>query len=73
MVEVGSTNQQLKTPVGEGQSLMPRRGAKSTRDEVPPIYEEFVQQYFEKIRKPSQSPPPDSQPLQNSNNTMPMG
>jgi hypothetical protein len=61
MVEVGSTKQQLKTPVGQGQSTHAEAGSEIHRDEVPPIYEQFVQQYFEKIRKPSQSPPPASQ------------
>ena len=57
MVEVGSTKQQLKTPVGQGQSTHAEAGSEIHRDEVPPIYEQFVQQYYEKIRKtPSSSP-----------------
>ena len=51
MVEVGSTKQQLKTPVGQGQSTHAEAGSEIHRDEVPPIYEQFVQQYYEKIRK----------------------
>ncbi len=55
MVEVGSTKQQLKTPVGQGQSTHAEAGSEIHRDEVLPIYEQFVQQYFEKIRT---APPP---------------
>jgi hypothetical protein len=53
MVEVGSTKQQLKTPLGQSQSTHAEDGSEIHRDEVPPIYEQFVQEYFEKIRKPS--------------------
>ncbi len=56
MVEVGSTKQQLKTPVGQGQSTHAEAGSEIHRDEVPPIYEQFVQQYYEKIRKTPPSP-----------------
>jgi hypothetical protein len=56
MVEVGSTKQQLKTPVGQGQSTHAEAGSEIHRDEVPPIYEQFVQQYYEKIRKTPTSP-----------------
>ncbi len=62
MVEVGSTKQQLKTPVGQGQSTHAEAGSEIHRDEVPPIYEQFVQQYYDKIRKTSPSPPPAAQP-----------
>ena len=56
MVEVGSTKQELKTPVGQGQSTHAEAGSEIHRDEVPPIYEQFVQQYYEKVRKsPSSS------------------
>ena len=55
MVEVGSTKQQLKTPVGQAQSTHAEAGSEIHRDEVPPIYEQFVQQYYEKIRKTSPS------------------
>jgi hypothetical protein len=54
MVEVGSTKQQLKTPVLQGQSTHAEAGSEIHRDEVPPMYENFVQQYFEQIRKPQQ-------------------
>jgi hypothetical protein len=57
MVEVGSTKQQLKTPVGQSQSTHAEAGSEIHRDEVPPIYEQFVQQYYEKIRKTAPTPP----------------
>ena len=61
MVEVGSTKQQLKTPVGQGQATHAEAGSEIHRDEVLPIYEQFVQQYFEQIRTPSKSAAPGSQ------------
>ncbi len=62
MVEVGSTKQQLKTQVSQSQASHGEAGSEIHRDEVPPIYEEFVQQYFEQIRKasPSSTPTPPS-------------
>jgi hypothetical protein len=63
MVEVGSTKQQLKTPVGQGQATHAEAGSEIHRDEVLPIYEQFVQQYFEQIRTPSKSAPPGSQTI----------
>ncbi len=61
MVEVGSTKQQLKTPLGQSESTHAEAGSEIHRDEVPPIYEQFVEQYFDKIRKPA--PPPLRRPL----------
>ena len=58
MVEVGSTKQHLKTQVSQSQASHGEAGSEIHRDEVPPIYEEFVQQYFEQIRKPSPNPTP---------------
>ncbi len=63
MVEVGSTKQQLKTPLGQSASTHTEAGSEIHRDEVPPIYEQFVEQYFEKIRKPSEIPPSNPQPI----------
>jgi hypothetical protein len=51
MVEVGSTKQQLKTPVAQNSSTHAEAGSELHRDEVPPMYEQFVQKYFEQIRK----------------------
>jgi len=58
MVEVGSTKQQLKTPLGQSESTHAEAGSEIHRDEVPPIYEQFVEQYFDKIRKPGAATTP---------------
>ncbi len=65
MVEVGSTKQQLKTPLGQSESTHAEAGGEIHRDEVPPIYEQFVEQYFDKIRKPgAATTPPPANPAQ---------
>jgi len=53
MVEVGSSKQQLKTPWAQKQASHVESGSEIHRDEVPLIYQQFVQQYFEEIRKTS--------------------
>jgi hypothetical protein len=58
MVEVGSTKQQLKTQVTQSSAAHAEAGSEIHRDEVPPIYEQFVQQYFDNIRKPSSTSTP---------------
>lgn len=60
MVEVGSTKQQLKTQVTQSQAAHAEAGSEIHRDTVPPIYEQFVQRYFETIRKASPSAPAPS-------------
>jgi hypothetical protein len=57
MVEVGSTKQQLKTAVEQRQATHSEAGSEIHRDEIPVIYEQFVQQYFEQIRKMPAKPP----------------
>ena len=51
MVEVGSTKQQLKTPWAQRQATHVEAGSEIHRDEVPLMYQQFVEQYFEEIRK----------------------
>jgi hypothetical protein len=51
MVEVGSSKQQLKTPWAQKQATHTEAGSEIHRDEVPLIYQPFVEQYFEEIRK----------------------
>jgi hypothetical protein len=51
MVEVGSSKQQLKTPWAQRQATHIEAGSEIHRDEVPLMYQQFVQQYFEEIRK----------------------
>jgi hypothetical protein len=56
MVEVGSTKQQLKTPFQQQQASHVDSGSEIHRDEVPLLYQQFVEQYFEEIRKPAAKP-----------------
>ena len=51
LVEVGSSKQQLRTPYAQRQAAHAEAGGEVNRDEVPLMYQQFVQQYFEEIRK----------------------
>jgi hypothetical protein len=51
MVEVGSTKQQMKTPISQSAAKHSEAGSEIHRDEVPPMYQQFVQQYFDQVRK----------------------
>ncbi len=51
MVEVAGGNQQLKTQYSSTVGKHAEAGGEISRDEVPMMYREFVQQYFEQIRK----------------------
>lgn len=51
MMEVGSGKQQLKTPWARKQVTHVEAGSEIHRDEVPLIYQQFVEQYFEEIHK----------------------
>ncbi len=71
MVEVGSSKQQLKTPFAQRQASHVEAGSEIHRDEVPLADQQFVQQYFEQIRKPAavkapakDKPQPDKNPGQ---------
>lgn len=55
MIEVGSTRQQLKTPLAQRDASHVEAGSEIHRDEVPLEYEEFVQRYFDQIRRTSQA------------------
>jgi hypothetical protein len=58
MVEVGSSKQQLKTPLASSDAKHAEAGSELHRDEVPLLYQPFVQQYFEEIRKGQNAPVP---------------
>jgi hypothetical protein len=60
MVEVGSSKQQLKTPLASSDAKHTEAGGELHRDEVPLLYQPFVQQYFEEIRKGQTAPLPAS-------------
>jgi hypothetical protein len=51
MVEVGSSKQQLKTPWAQKSTTHTDAGSEIHRDEVPLMYQQYVEQYFEQIRK----------------------
>lgn len=55
MVEVGQSKQELKTPWAQKQAEHIEAGSEIHRDEVPLMYQQFVQQYFEEIRKGADS------------------
>lgn len=56
MIEVGSTNQQLKTPLAQRNTAHAEAGSEIHRDQVPLEYESFIQRYFDQIRSAPSSP-----------------
>jgi hypothetical protein len=54
MVEVSAGKQTLKTPYSQSQAGHQQGTGEIHRDEVPLIYQQYVQQYFEEIHKTSQ-------------------
>jgi hypothetical protein len=56
MVEVGQTKQTLKTPWIDRQAAHAESGGEIHRDEVPLVFQPFVERYFEEIRKAPQAP-----------------
>ena len=51
MVEVASGKQQLRTQYSQHNATHVEAGGEINRDEVPLAYQQYVQQYFEEIRK----------------------
>ena len=51
MVEVASGKQQLKTQYTQKSAAHTEAGSEINRDEVPLAYQQYVQQYFEEVRK----------------------
>ena len=51
MVEVASGNQQLRTQYSQRRAVHADTGGEINRDEVPLAYQQYVQSYFEEIRK----------------------
>ena len=58
MIEVGQTKQTLKTPWAESQATHSDSGGEIHRDEVPLMFQPFVERYFEEIRKSPQAAKP---------------
>jgi len=58
MVEVtNSKNQQLKTPYVNRTAQHMEAGSDLNRDEVPLHHQDYVQRYYEQVRKPAAAPP----------------
>lgn len=53
MMEVSSSKQNIRTPWTQKNATHTDAGGEVHRDEVPLIYQQYVQQYFEEIRKPA--------------------
>ncbi len=51
MIEVGQTKQQLKTAWSANQANHAEGGGEVHRDEVPLMYQQYVERYFEELRK----------------------
>ena len=61
-VEVPSSQQRLQTPYTQSNATHTDSGGDVSRDEVPEIFQQYVQQYFEQIRKQPTVPKPDASP-----------
>ena len=51
MMEVGATKQQMKTPTSQRAASHSEAGSEIHRDEIPVAYQQYVQQYFDQIRR----------------------
>jgi hypothetical protein len=69
MVEVSSGKQQLKTQYSQRDAKHAEAGGEINRDEVPLAYQQYVQQYFEEIRKEpaTKAKPSDGKPKNSGN------
>jgi hypothetical protein len=65
MIEVDTTKQTLKTPWADRQAGHTEAGGEIHRDEVPLIFQPFVERYFEEIRKTPPAAKPASTPPRN--------
>ncbi len=68
MVEVSSGKQQLKTQYSETSATHVDAGGEINRDEVPLAYQQYIQQYFDEIRK---APAENSKPAAPGNTKAP--
>ncbi|HBY59980.1 MAG TPA: hypothetical protein DEH78_09160 [Solibacterales bacterium] len=68
MVEVSSGKQQLKTAWSQRQAQHADAGGEIHRDEVPLVLQQYVQQYFEEVRKASLPPLPSRTPAKGASN-----
>ena len=56
MIEVGNTKQSLRTAFTQQQAGHAEAGGEIHRDEVPLMYQQFVERYFEEVRKGTEGP-----------------
>ena len=56
MIEVGNTKQSLRTAFTQQQAGHGEAGSEIHRDEVPLMYQQFVERYFEEVRKGTEGP-----------------
>jgi len=69
MVEVSSGKQQLKTQYSQKNATHVEAGGEINRDEIPLAYQQYVQQYFEQVRKvPESKAKPESGKTQPASN-----
>ena len=57
MIEVGKTKQQLRTAFTQQEAGHGEAGGEIHRDEVPLMYQPFVEKYFEEVRKGTEAAP----------------
>ena len=55
MIEVSSGKQQLKTSYSNQSATHKEAGGEINRDEVPLIYQQYVREYMEQVRKQAKS------------------
>ena len=62
MIEVNSGKQQLKTAYSSQNGAHRESGGEIHRDEVPLLYQQYVERYFEQVRRPELPPTGASAP-----------
>jgi len=55
-IEVTSSKQPLRTPYSDNKAAHDETSGEISRDEVPAAFQEYVQQYFEQVRRPAKGP-----------------
>ena len=55
-IEVTSSKQPLRTPYSDNKATHGEASGEISRDEVPAAFQEYVQQYFEQVRRPAKGP-----------------
>jgi len=53
---VTSSKQPLRTPYSDNKAAHGEASGELSRDEVPAAFQEYVQQYFEQVRRPAKGP-----------------